>query len=58
MRFYLGKERRQYELGYLTLGTDITVHALAIPPRTDRFIVDSYCTASATKVNSSFLFSI
>jgi hypothetical protein len=52
----LGKELRQHDLGYLTLGTDSGADALAIPPRADQFIVDSYCTASATKV-SLFLFS-
>ncbi len=52
----MGKELRQHDLGYLTLGTDSGADALAIPPRADQFIVDSYCTASATKV-SRFLFS-
>jgi hypothetical protein len=51
----LGKERRQYELGYLTLGTVANFLALAIPPGADRFIVDSYCTANATKVCAFFI---
>ncbi|CAF0955087.1 unnamed protein product [Adineta ricciae] len=50
IRFYLGKELRQEELGYLTLGADSTPVSIAIPPRSDRFVIDSYCTASATKV--------
>ena len=50
IRFYLGKELRQYDLGYLTLGTESSPDALAIPPRADRFIVDSYCSGNATKV--------
>jgi hypothetical protein len=52
IRFYLGKTRRQQELGYLTVGADSTFLGLAIPPRADRFIVDSYCTANATSVSS------
>ena len=50
IRFYLGKELRQYDRGYLTLGTDSNGAALAIPLGADRFSVDSYCTARATKV--------
>ncbi|CAF2793599.1 unnamed protein product [Rotaria sp. Silwood2] len=49
VRFYLGKELRQYEFGYLTLGADITHSAIAIPPETDRFILDSYCPAEVTQ---------
>jgi hypothetical protein len=52
IRFYLGKTLRQQELGYLTVGADSTFLGLAIPPRADRFIVDSYCTANATSVSS------
>ena len=51
IRFYIGKERRQHDLGYLTLGTDTFILGLAIPPRADRFIVDSYCPANNTKVS-------
>lgn len=50
IRFYLGNEFRQFDLGYLTFGTDATIAALAIPPQVERFVVDSYCTANATKV--------
>ncbi|CAF2918621.1 unnamed protein product [Rotaria sp. Silwood2] len=49
VRFYLGKELRQYELGYLILGADVSHSAIAIPPETDRFILDSYCPAEATQ---------
>ncbi len=52
IRFYLGKTLRQQELGYLTVGADSSMVSLAIPPRADRFIVDSYCTANATSVSS------
>ncbi|CAF4919956.1 unnamed protein product [Rotaria sp. Silwood1] len=48
IRFYIGKELRQYDLGYLTLGTDSSAIGLAIPPKVERFIVDSYCSADAT----------
>lgn len=52
----MGKELRQYDFGYLTFGTEPSVTALAIPPGVKRFIVDSYCPASATTVsNVSFL---
>ena len=51
IRYYIGKEKRQHELGYLTLGTDSYVLGIAIPPRVDRFVVDSYCPASGTKVS-------
>ncbi|CAF3387948.1 unnamed protein product [Rotaria sp. Silwood1] len=49
IRFYLGKELRQYDIGYLTFGADSSYAAIAIPPETDRFIIDSYCPAEATK---------
>ena len=51
IRFYLGNERRQYDLGYLGLGTDASVTAIAIPPNVDHFIVDAYCPATATSVS-------
>ena len=54
IRFYLGDKLRQQELGYLTLGTDSFYGALAIPGRADKFIVDSYCGASATSVSIVF----
>ncbi|CAF1611863.1 unnamed protein product [Didymodactylos carnosus] len=50
-RFYLGEELRQHELGYLSFGTETSPFALAIPPHMDKFVVDSYCRASATQVS-------
>jgi len=50
VRFYFGKEHRRYELGYLGLGTEANANSVAIPPGANRFIVDSYCTANATKL--------
>lgn len=59
IRFYLGNELRPQELGYLTFGSDSSFVGLAIPPRADRFIVDTYCPATATSVcSSSTYFSI
>ena len=52
IRFYLGNELRQYDLGYLTLGTDSDATAIAIPPRADRLTIDSYCPASVTQVSN------
>ncbi|CAF1072713.1 unnamed protein product [Didymodactylos carnosus] len=49
MRFYLGEKLRERDIGYLTLGTDSSPMALAIPPNVDQFIVDSYCQATHTK---------
>ncbi|CAF1144593.1 unnamed protein product [Adineta ricciae] len=48
VRFYLGDKLREHDIGYLTFGTDSTAQALAIPAGADRFIVDSYCPASAS----------
>lgn len=56
VRFYLDKELRQQELGYLTFGTQAYNRALAIPGRADRFIVDSYCTANVTSVSAILAF--
>jgi hypothetical protein len=55
IRFYVGKERRQYDLGYLTLGADSTFAGIAIPPKVDQFNIDTYCPASVTKVGKNFL---
>ena len=54
IRFYIGNERRQHDLGYLTFGTDSFVLALAIPPRADRFIVDSYCPSELTQASDLY----
>jgi hypothetical protein len=56
IRFYLGNELRQHDLGHLTLGVDSSAIGIAVPPRADRFIVDTYCTANATSVSTSQFF--
>lgn len=61
IRFYLGDELRQYDLGYLTLGTESNPGAIAIPPHVDHFIIDAFCPSKATEVtkqmmNSNFFF--
>ena len=50
MRFYLGNESRKYDLGLLSVGTAANPYGIVIPPRLDRFLIDSYCTANVTKV--------
>ena len=52
IRFYIGEERRQHDIGYLTLGTESMALGITIPPRADRFIIDSYCPASGTQVSA------
>jgi hypothetical protein len=54
IRFYVGKQLRQYDLGYLTLGLGSSFAGIAIPPKVDRFNIDSYCPASVTKVSETF----
>jgi hypothetical protein len=58
IRFYISKELRQHDLGYLSFGTYANAAALAIPPRVERFNIDSYCSPQATQVtiqyNNSF----
>ncbi|CAF4976183.1 unnamed protein product, partial [Rotaria sp. Silwood1] len=49
IRFYLGDELRQYDIGYVLFGTLSSPAALAIPPKTEQFIVDSYCPPEATR---------
>ncbi|CAF1097141.1 unnamed protein product [Adineta steineri] len=48
IRFHLGNELRQHDLGYLTFGTDSNAVGIAIPPGANRFILNSYCPVSAT----------
>lgn len=50
IRFYLGDKPREHDLGYLTVGADSSPLGIAIPPRADRFVIDSYCPAIATAV--------
>ncbi|CAF1307283.1 unnamed protein product [Rotaria sordida] len=49
IRFFLGNTLRQYDLGYLTLGTTANAMSLAIPPNIEQFNVDSYCPMEATE---------
>ncbi|CAF3360260.1 unnamed protein product [Rotaria socialis] len=49
MRFYLGNQLRQYDIGYLTLGQDSDATAIAIPPHDDRLVIDSYCPTLVTQ---------
>ena len=56
IRFYVGDRLRQYDLGYIQFGTESNAAGLAIPPRVDQFIVDSYCSPTATQVNLNLIF--
>ncbi|CAF2973272.1 unnamed protein product [Rotaria socialis] len=49
IRFYIGKELRQYDLGYLAFGTSSNALALTIPPKVDQFTVDSFCPSEFSK---------
>ncbi|CAF4755271.1 unnamed protein product, partial [Rotaria sp. Silwood2] len=49
VRFYIGKELRQYDLGFLSFGTGPNPSSLAIPPQANQFVVDSYCSPRATQ---------
>jgi len=50
IRFYLGNQLRQHDLGFLTFGTSSFPLGLAIPPHVDKFTVDAYCPRNATQV--------
>lgn len=50
IRFILGHSLRPYDIGYMTLGTNTDLVALAIPPQMKQFHVDSYCPSEATTV--------
>ncbi|CAF4083643.1 unnamed protein product [Rotaria sordida] len=50
IRYYLGNQLRQHDLGYLTFGTVSSLLGLAIPPKVEKFIVDSYCPSNVTRV--------
>ena len=58
IRFYLGQDLRQYDLGYLTLGADSQIRGISIPPRAERFTIDSYCPATATEVRRTLFSSL
>ena len=51
IRFYVGNALRPHDLGYLQFGTESNAAGLAIPPRVDQFLVDSYCSPKATEVS-------
>jgi len=50
IRFYLSDKLRENDLGYLTFGTISNLNGISIPPKVDKFIIDSYCSSSATRV--------
>lgn len=50
IRFYFGDQLRKHDLGFFTLGSGSIASGIAIPPRVDRFNVDSYCPPEATRV--------
>ena len=50
IRFYVTDKLRQYDIGYLTFGTDTDALGLTIPPQVETFFVDTYCPASVTAV--------
>jgi hypothetical protein len=50
IRFYITDQIRQYDIGYLTFGTNADVSSLAIPPQVENFVVDSYCPMNASAV--------
>ncbi|CAF2788355.1 unnamed protein product [Rotaria sp. Silwood2] len=54
IRFYLANELRKYDLGYILFGTVSNPASLAIPPKAEQFIVDSYCPPEATRVCTLF----
>lgn len=61
IRFYLGDELRQYDLGYLTLDTESNPGAITIPPHVDHVIIDVSCPSKATEdtkkmMNRNFFF--
>jgi hypothetical protein len=53
IRFYIGEELRQHDLGYFVMGTQPSPNSLAIPPRVDQFTIDSYCLMKVTQVYRS-----
>ncbi|CAF1026501.1 unnamed protein product [Rotaria sp. Silwood1] len=55
IRFYIGEELHQYDVGYLTLGTESNPGAIVIPPQASEFVVDAFCTPKATEVQQIIL---
>ncbi|CAF1031159.1 unnamed protein product [Adineta ricciae] len=52
VRFYVTDQLGQYDIGYLTLGTDASSLSLTILARTNNSIVDSYCPTVAMAVSN------
>ncbi|CAF3949092.1 unnamed protein product [Rotaria sordida] len=50
IRFYVGEELRQCDIGYLTLGTESNPSGIVIPPKASEFAIDAFCTPKATEV--------
>lgn len=50
IRFYVANELRQYDIGYLTFGTDTSAASLFIPLQAQTFTIDSYCPMNASAV--------
>ncbi|CAF1641142.1 unnamed protein product, partial [Didymodactylos carnosus] len=49
LRFYLSRQLRQYDIGYLTLGAESSHLGVTLPPNMDQFILDAYCPGIFTK---------
>ncbi|CAF1034776.1 unnamed protein product [Rotaria sordida] len=49
IRFYVGEELRQCDIGYLTLGTESNPSGIVIPPKASEFAIDAFCTPKATE---------
>jgi len=49
IRFYIGDELRENDLGFLTFGTGSSPSSIAVPPQVERFSVDSFCPSFATR---------
>lgn len=48
VRLYIGNQLRPNDLGGLTFGVESSPSGLAIPPKMDAFVVDSYCGADVS----------
>jgi len=49
IRFYIGDELRQHDLGYFVMGTQPSPNSLVIPTRVNQFMIDSYCPIKVTQ---------
>ncbi|CAF4684054.1 unnamed protein product [Rotaria sp. Silwood1] len=50
IRYYISDKLRRYDLGYLTFGTGFSIDSIVIPPKMNKFVVNSYCPSQATRV--------